>query len=134
LRILRSEAASFAMPIWKRALNNTIITLGGNDVFGQDPPHAAALENYADFLYDSSRPLRLRHADEEVLTAALDNKRAILKNDWFNQSSLTRSKIDVSLHSSLGNIGADAPFARPKKALYVTHLAPVAQPDRATDF
>jgi len=54
MRILRSEAASFAMPIWKRALNNTIITLGCNDVFGQDPPHAAALENYADFLYDST--------------------------------------------------------------------------------
>ena len=42
------------MPIWKRALNNTIITLGCNDVFGQDPPHAAAIENYADFLYDST--------------------------------------------------------------------------------
>ena len=49
-----SQAASFAMPLWKQALNNISITLGCNDVFGQDPPHAAATENYADFLYDST--------------------------------------------------------------------------------
>ena len=48
------EAANFALPVWKQALNNTIITLGCNNVFGQDPPDAATGANYADFLYDST--------------------------------------------------------------------------------
>jgi iron complex outermembrane recepter protein len=48
------EAANFALPVWKQALNNTIITLGCNNVFGHDPPDAATAANYADFLYDST--------------------------------------------------------------------------------
>ena len=48
------QPASLALPCWKQILDNTTITLGCNDVFGQDPPHADALANYADFLYDST--------------------------------------------------------------------------------
>ncbi|MEO8439711.1 MAG: hypothetical protein ABI540_05755, partial [Spartobacteria bacterium] len=47
-----AQTANFALPIWKRVLNNTIVTIGCNDVFGQDPPHAGTTTNYADFLYD----------------------------------------------------------------------------------
>jgi iron complex outermembrane recepter protein len=39
---------------WQRLLNDTTITLGCNNVFGHDPPAAAAPANYADFLYDST--------------------------------------------------------------------------------
>ena len=48
------SSADFALPIWKQLLNNTTVILGCNDVFGQDPPHADAIANYADFLYDST--------------------------------------------------------------------------------
>jgi hypothetical protein len=48
------EAANFALPVWKQALNNTIITLGCNNVFGHDPPDASTGTNYADLLYDST--------------------------------------------------------------------------------
>jgi outer membrane receptor protein involved in Fe transport len=39
---------------WERLLNDTTITLGCNNVFGHDPPTAAATTNYADFIYDST--------------------------------------------------------------------------------
>jgi outer membrane receptor protein involved in Fe transport len=41
---------------WERLLNDTTITLGCNNVFGHDPPTAAAAAtaNYADFIYDST--------------------------------------------------------------------------------
>jgi iron complex outermembrane receptor protein len=39
---------------WQRLFNDTTITLGCNNVFGQDPPTAAATANYADFIYDST--------------------------------------------------------------------------------
>lgn len=40
---------------WKRILNNTTLTLGCNDIFGQDPPTAFNLTsaNYAEAIYDS---------------------------------------------------------------------------------
>jgi hypothetical protein len=48
------QAANFGLPIWKRLLDHTTLTIGCNDVFGQDPPHASTSTNYADFLYDST--------------------------------------------------------------------------------
>src|SRR5262249_26504783 len=40
---------------WKRILNRTTLTVGCNDIFGQDPPKAYnSLTSYADFLYDST--------------------------------------------------------------------------------
>lgn len=40
---------------WKRVLNNTTLTLGCNNIFGQDPPKAyESKAGYADFLYDST--------------------------------------------------------------------------------
>lgn len=48
------QPVNHALPMWKQILNNATVTLGCNDVFGQDPPHAAAIANYADFLYDST--------------------------------------------------------------------------------
>jgi outer membrane receptor protein involved in Fe transport len=47
------------MPCWKNLLNNTTITLGCNDVFGQDPPEqlgSFAASNANDFpgaIYDN---------------------------------------------------------------------------------
>ena len=40
---------------WKRILNNTTLTIGCNNIFGQDPPKAyESNAGYADFLYDST--------------------------------------------------------------------------------
>ncbi|MEO7723419.1 MAG: hypothetical protein ABIU29_01835, partial [Chthoniobacterales bacterium] len=47
-----TQTANFALPVWKRLLNNTTLTIGCNNVFGHDPPDAATATNYADFLYD----------------------------------------------------------------------------------
>lgn len=49
-----SQTVNYALPAWQHLLNGTTVTLGCNDVFGQDPPHASAIANYADFLYDST--------------------------------------------------------------------------------
>jgi outer membrane receptor protein involved in Fe transport len=49
-----AQTANFGLPTWKRLLNRTTVTLGCNDVFGHDPPHANAVANYPDFLYDST--------------------------------------------------------------------------------
>ena len=46
--------AQMANCTWQRLLNDTTITLGCNNVFGHDPPTAAATANYADFIYDST--------------------------------------------------------------------------------
>jgi outer membrane receptor protein involved in Fe transport len=48
------QTANFGLSCWKRLLNETTVTLGCNNVFGHDPPDAAATANYADFLYDST--------------------------------------------------------------------------------
>ena len=46
------------MPCWKRLLNNTSVTIGCNNVFGQDPPKAFGgffnAIGYPDFIYDST--------------------------------------------------------------------------------
>ena len=47
-----AQTVNYSLPAWKHLLNNTTVTLGCNDVFGHDPPDAAATANYADFLYD----------------------------------------------------------------------------------
>ena len=49
---LVTTAASFECSNWKRLVNGTTITVGCNNVFGQDPPKAAATSNYPGFLYD----------------------------------------------------------------------------------
>jgi iron complex outermembrane recepter protein len=49
-----SAVSQMANCTWQRLLNDTTITLGCNNVFGHDPPTAAAAANYADFLYDST--------------------------------------------------------------------------------
>jgi len=53
-----SQTASYGLPIWKQVLNNTTITIGCDNIFGQDPPDAygAFLGNpngYPGFIYDS---------------------------------------------------------------------------------
>jgi iron complex outermembrane recepter protein len=49
-----SATVQMANCTWQRLLNDTIITLGCNNVFGQDPPTAAGVQPYADFLYDAT--------------------------------------------------------------------------------
>jgi iron complex outermembrane recepter protein len=49
-----SATAQMANCTWQRLLNDTIITLGCNNVFGHDPPTAAGVQPYADFLYDAT--------------------------------------------------------------------------------
>jgi iron complex outermembrane receptor protein len=36
--------AAYSMPCWKTILNNSTITIGVNDIFGEDPPHAFGYE------------------------------------------------------------------------------------------
>ncbi len=51
-----SQTSNYSMPMWQRALNNTTITLGCTNIFGQDPPKAYGLggnsTKYPGFLYD----------------------------------------------------------------------------------
>ena len=49
-----TPTVNYALPIWKHLVDDTTIKLGCNNAFGHDPPDAAANENYADFLYDST--------------------------------------------------------------------------------
>ncbi len=47
------QNASYASPAWRKLLNGVTVTLGCNNVFGQDPPDAFnTATNYADFTYD----------------------------------------------------------------------------------
>ncbi len=51
-------AAVYSMPCWKNILNNSTITVGVNDIFGEDPPHALSFElgnaiGYPGSLYDN---------------------------------------------------------------------------------
>jgi iron complex outermembrane receptor protein len=48
----------YAMPCWKNILNNTTLTVGVNDIFGEDPPKAFSFElssaiGYPGSLYDN---------------------------------------------------------------------------------
>ncbi len=51
------STAAYSMPCWKTVLNNTTLTVGVNNIFGEDPPseigfeHGSAL-GYPGFLYD----------------------------------------------------------------------------------
>ena len=49
-----AQTANYGLPIWKRVLNGTTITLGCNNVFGHDPPDANTGTNYENFAYDST--------------------------------------------------------------------------------
>jgi hypothetical protein len=35
---------AYSMPCWKTILNNTTVTLGVNNIFGEDPPHSLGYE------------------------------------------------------------------------------------------
>jgi hypothetical protein len=52
------SAATYSMPCWKTIVNNTTLTVGVNDIFGEDPPHergylAGNSTGYPGFLYDN---------------------------------------------------------------------------------
>jgi len=52
------STAAYSMPCWKTLLNNTTLTVGVNDIFGEDPPHVIGFEDgnsigYPGFLYDN---------------------------------------------------------------------------------
>jgi iron complex outermembrane receptor protein len=52
------STAAYSMPCWKTVLNNTTLTVGVNDIFGEDPPPEVGFEHgsslgYAGFLYDN---------------------------------------------------------------------------------
>ena len=47
-----ATTASFECADWRRFLNGTTLTIGCNNVFGQDPPRSFSTENYPSFLYD----------------------------------------------------------------------------------
>ena len=53
-----APAAAYSMPCWKTVLNNTRITLGVNNIFGQDPPTEFGFERqnsikYPGYYYDN---------------------------------------------------------------------------------
>jgi iron complex outermembrane receptor protein len=47
----RPAIADFGAPCWKRLLNGTTISVGCNNIFGQDPPRSL-ISNYPVFAYD----------------------------------------------------------------------------------
>jgi hypothetical protein len=52
------STAAYSMPCWKTILNNSTVTIGCNNIFGQDPPHAfgffsSNLVNYPGSTYDN---------------------------------------------------------------------------------
>ncbi|MEO8044834.1 MAG: hypothetical protein ABI674_07995, partial [Spartobacteria bacterium] len=53
-----TQTSSYGLPVWKRVLNGTTITLGCDNIFGQDPPSAsgfgASPTKYPGFLYDAT--------------------------------------------------------------------------------
>jgi outer membrane receptor protein involved in Fe transport len=52
------QTASYGLPVWERVMNGTTITLGCNNIFGQDPPKAygfgGSSTKYPGFLYDAT--------------------------------------------------------------------------------
>src|SRR5206468_10912847 len=52
-----AQTSNYGLPVWKRVLNGTSITLGCDNGFGQDPPKAYGFggnsTGYPGFLYDS---------------------------------------------------------------------------------
>jgi iron complex outermembrane receptor protein len=53
-----TQSANYGLPIWQRVLNGTTITLGCDNIFGQDPPKAygfgGSSTKYPGFLYDAT--------------------------------------------------------------------------------
>jgi len=53
-----SQTANYGLPMWKRILNGTTITVGCDNIFGQDPPKAYGFGGnavgYPDFIYDAT--------------------------------------------------------------------------------
>jgi len=53
-----TQTANYSFPVWKRLLSGTTVTVGCNNIFGQDPPRAygfgANSTFYPGFLYDST--------------------------------------------------------------------------------
>jgi iron complex outermembrane receptor protein len=52
------STAAYSIPCWKTILNNTTLTVGVNDIFGEDPPTEIGFEHgnftkYPGFLYDN---------------------------------------------------------------------------------
>ena len=52
------STAAYSMPCWKTVLNNTKLTAGCNNIFGEDPPKAFGFadgnaNNYPGGLYDN---------------------------------------------------------------------------------
>ena len=50
--------AAYAMPRWKKIVNNSTVTVGVNNIFGEDPPHEFGFEfgspiGYPGFAYDN---------------------------------------------------------------------------------
>jgi iron complex outermembrane receptor protein len=48
------STAAYSMPCWKTVLNNSTITIGCNDIFGQDPPKARGFESFNSTSYPGS--------------------------------------------------------------------------------
>ena len=53
-----SQSSNYGLPIWQRVLNGTTITVGCDNVFGQDPPKAYGFggngTGYPGFIYDAT--------------------------------------------------------------------------------
>jgi hypothetical protein len=53
-----AQTSNFGIPIWQRMLKNTTLTIGCNNVFGQDPPKASGeggnSVGYPGFTYDAT--------------------------------------------------------------------------------
>ena len=53
-----TQTANYGLPIWQRVLNGTTITVGCDNIFGEDPPKAYGFggnsTNYPGFLYDAT--------------------------------------------------------------------------------
>ena len=50
--VVAAETTTQALPRWQRFLDGTTLTVGCNNVFGQDPPTANTGVGYPDNLYD----------------------------------------------------------------------------------
>ncbi len=53
-----TQTSNYGVPIWQRMLRDTVLTIGCNNVFGQDPPHASGQGGnsvgYPGFTYDAT--------------------------------------------------------------------------------
>jgi hypothetical protein len=49
-----TSPTTYTMPYWKNILNNTSLTVGVTDIFGEDPPHSFGYESGTLFFYPGS--------------------------------------------------------------------------------